>query len=303
MNKLNEIIENNTFISSKLYLLEKPAENFGFFYQDGIVYFGKESTLGTETESIDTSYLDLNMNVYMESDDENQSFKSGYYDLLSFKGDINDSYFDIFYSICSSYCKDNRKIDFYDFFNSIIEIFKKNKAEIYKKLIGLIGELLLIKEMFEKHKINIADSWHLTGTNSKFDFSFKNSNLEVKTTSKSEVTFKLKHSQIFNNQNNYVGVVSLIETGRGDSIDTLVEYFKTNSEFNANVKFQIALVNEYTKITSKNDREKSFAIDSIKFFSVKNMPTIKDIPSEISHIEYEYDFVGIEESGYKEMFI
>ena len=301
MNKLNEIISNNVFIDNKLYLLEKPADGFGFFFQNGIVYFGKESEIGTEAESIDTSYLDLNMNVYMESEEEEQSFKTGYYDLLSYKGDLDDLYFDVFYKICKSYCLDTKGISFYDFFNSIVEIFKRNKADIYKKLIGLIGELLFIKFIYEKYNKNIIDNWHLTGANSKFDFSFKNLNIEVKTTTKNDLVFKLKHSQIFNNQNNFVCVVSLIETGIGDTLSSLINYFENTPVFARNVKFQIALVNEYVKISSKDDKEKAFSLDNISCYSISNMPSITDIPAEISNIVYEYNFSDIEETLLEEI--
>ena len=153
MNKLNGLINNNSFENQVLYLLDKPNKDFGFFYQDKTVYFGRKSIPGTDTESIDTSYLDLNMNVYIQSVTLNSSFDSGYYDLLAFKGNIDDeTYFDIFYNICNAYCYDSKGISFYDFFKSLTDIFKQDRGEVYKKLIGLIGELIVIKK-FYKEKI------------------------------------------------------------------------------------------------------------------------------------------------------
>ena len=149
MNKLNELINKNYFEDQVLYLLDKPSEEFGFFYQDDTVYFGRKSVPGTEAESIDTSYLDLNMNVYIQSVTLDASFTTGYYDLLAFKGNIDDEmYFDIFYNICNAYCFDSKGISFYDFFKSLADIFKRERGEVYKKLIGLIGELLVIKKYF-----------------------------------------------------------------------------------------------------------------------------------------------------------
>lgn len=295
MNRLNEIIDNNNFDVDVLYLIYKPNDEFGFFYQNGTVFFGKKSIPGTEAESIDTSYLDLNMNIFIKSISFDSSFTTGYYDLLAFKGRTSDEmYFDTFYNICNAYCSDTKGISFYDFFKSLTDIFKKDRGEVYKRLIGLIGELMVIKKIYSEKGINIADNWHLTGTNSKFDFSFLNSNLEIKTTTKSEMVFELKHSQIFNNQNNYIGVVSLIETGEGESLDSLREYFNSMDVFSNDVKFQIALTNEYLKVKEKKDREKSFALDSFEVFSINDMETINEIPSCISSIKYNYDFSYVE---------
>ena len=303
MNKLNGLINNNSFENQVLYLLDKPNKDFGFFYQDKTVYFGRKSIPGTDTESIDTSYLDLNMNVYIQSVTLNSSFDSGYYDLLAFKGNIDDeTYFDIFYNICNAYCYDSKGISFYDFFKSLTDIFKQDRGEVYKKLIGLIGELIVIKKFYKEMKLNISNNWHLTGTNSKFDFSFKNSNLEIKTTIKSELAFEIRHSQIFNNQNNYIGVCSLIETGEGESLQSLKDFFNSIDEFSNNVNFQISLNNEYMKVTEKKDREKSFVLDDFKIYSIRNMETITNVPSCISSISYKYDFSNIVESSINELF-
>lgn len=302
MNKLNSIIINNEFENDKLYLLLKPNNDFGFFYQNHIVYFGKKSVPNTEQESITTSYLDLNLNIYVESLSLDSSFETGKYDLLAYKGDLdNEMYFDIFYNICNAYCFDSKGISFYEFFNSLVDIFRKEKEQNFKNLVGLLGELFVIKKVYEDYHHSLANNWHLTGSNSRFDFSFKKCNLEIKATSKSESVFLLKHSQIFNNQNNFVGVCSLIETGEGESIESLFQYFKSIPEFSQNVKFQLALNDEIMKVNNLSDRRKSFVLDSFKIYSNKNMETLVDIPPMISKIEYEYDFSDIEESSFDEI--
>ncbi|MDD4156816.1 MAG: PD-(D/E)XK motif protein, partial [Candidatus Cloacimonetes bacterium] len=216
MNKLTEIINETKFENGKLYLIDKPNDLFGFFYQDQIVYFGKRSdNSSTDINPIYTQYLDLNAHVYISNITENSSFKAGYYDLLSFKGELDDQYFDVFCNICLVFSNDV-SLSFIEFFTSLVDIFQKAKESTFKNLIGLIGEFFLIKQTYETQCINVSNNWHMTGINSKFDFCFKNFNIEVKTTTKSEQKFLLKHSQIFNNQNNYVCVVSLIETGEGE---------------------------------------------------------------------------------------
>lgn len=301
MNKLNEIIFNNEFDKDKLYLLYKPTNDFGFFYQNNVVYFGKRSSNKAISESISTAYLDLNMNIFIESLSMDSSFESGTYDLLAFKGNLdNEMYFDIFFNICNSYCFDSESISFYEFFNSLVNIFKKDNDKSYKNLIGLIGELLVIKKAYTDYGISIANNWHLTGSNSKFDFSFSKSNLEIKSTTKSELVFLLKHSQIFNTQNNFVGVCLIIETGEGFSINDLEKYFSGISLFSQNVKFQLALMKEILKISNR-DKERSFVLDEFKVFSIKDMATISDIPPMVTNIQYDYDFSYLKESKFEEV--
>ena len=302
MNKLNSIINSTEFQKDKLYLLEKLNDDFGFFYQNGIVFFAKKSTAGSINHSVNTSYLDMNLCVYISSEDDNSSFDTGNYDMLAYKDSLDGPYFDVFYNICVSYANDTGEFEFSDFFSSLVEIFKKTKDGSTRNLIGLVGELLLIKKIYEDYEYNIAENWHLCGSGSKFDFSFKNFNLEVKTTTGSEMKFLLKHDQIFNNQKNYICVISLIETGEDDSLESLVEYFEKTAPFKNNVKFQIAIQREILKISEKKDKKRGFALDSIDIFDCDKLETINNIPACISMITYEYNFSELEPEEIGELF-
>lgn len=302
MNKLLQIINGKQFEQDKLYLIDKPSNEFGFFYQNGIIYFAKESSPSVTNHSVDTPYLDMNLSVYITSEDENSSFKSGNYDMLAFKEDLNSLEFDVFFNICKAYVSDSSDYDFAEFFNSLVELFNNSKDSSNLNLIGLIGELIFIKKMYEEYEINTANSWHLVGSKSKFDFSFPEFNIEVKTSTKSEMKFLLKHDQIFNNQKNYIAIISLIETGEGESIDSLSYYFKNKFPFSNNVKFQIAIQQELLKIHDKRDKKRSFTLDEMNVFECSKMETIKQIPSFVSNIKYEYNFDDLESINIEELF-
>lgn len=290
MNKLNEIINSQSFTNDKLYLLYKPSPEFGFFYQNNVVYFACKSSFSSSSDSVETAYLDMNLGVNITSDNENGSFETGAYDMLAFKDKFDGPEFDAFYNICTSYAQGSSDLEFPDFFNSLVELFKKTKDDSKKNLVGLIGELMFIKCLNDDYGINASENWHLSGSNSKFDFSFPTFNVEVKTSTNSNMTFLLKHNQIFNNQKNYICVVSVIETGEGESIETLVNSFSTNEPFKNNVKFQIAIQKELLKVTDKKDRHRKFVLDSIDVFDGNTLKTISQIPGCISNIEYDYNF-------------
>ena len=301
MNFLNEIIEKKDFTPGKLYLLQKVSNEYGFFYQDGVVYFAKKSIPGLSGCSVSTAYLDMCYAVPIVCESANASFETGDYDMLAYKDNLESPEFDVFYNVCVTYANDDGDLNFFDFFNALIELFKKAEGGD-SNLIGVFGELSLIKYMFDQYEVDISNNWHLTGTNSKFDFSFPKFNLEVKTTTNNELTFLLKHSQIFNNQKNYIAVVSLLETGSDKSLDDLVRYFANTEPFKNNVKFQIAVENEYLKAKTAKAKKRSFAVDSILIFDCAKMETIGFVPGCISDVQYRYNFSDLEAVDPKDLF-
>lgn len=290
MNRLTNIINNNKFEKDKLYLLQNYNEMFGFFYYNGEVIFGKKSDPTSIGSSISTDYLDMELNVHIESLSVENTYSSGQYDLLIFKGLSDEVKMDIFYNICSSYADDQTGITFSDFFNALVDIFREHNDMDYINSVGLLGEMWLIKEVYEKCNINISTYWHRIGINSKFDFSFPNLNIEVKTTCKSEQEFNIKHSQIFNNQNNYVAIINVFETGEGESIASLCDYFQKESPFCNDVRLQICISKELTRVRKPNKNK--FSLESIYLVDVNDMDKLNDVPQSISNITYDYDFSG-----------
>lgn len=288
MNQLLETIRSKNFEEDKLYLIENINDNFGFFYSNREIIFGKKSDKTSIGSSISTDYLDMELNVYIESLNMNNTYNSGNYDLLIFKNIDDEIKMDIFYNICSSYANDQSGISFSDFFNSLVDIFREHGDMDYANVLGLLGEMIFIKKTYEICGKNISQNWHRTGINSKFDFTFSGLNIEVKTTSKSELEFSLKHSQIFNNQNNYVAIVNVLETGEGESIETLYDYFQKTKPFSTDVKLQICLNKELARV--RKPGKNKFSLDNISIVNVNDMKKIEDIPSCINNISYDYDF-------------
>ena len=294
MNQLLEIIKSRTFENDKLYLIKNLNDDYGFFYSNKEIIFGKKSDRTSIGSSISTDYLDMELNVYIESLNLNNTYNSGNYDLLIFKNITEEIKMDIFYSICCSYANDQSGISFSDFFNSLVDIFREHGDMDYANVLGLLGEMIFIKKVYEVSGKNISQNWHRTGINSKFDFTFSGLNIEVKTTSKSELEFSLKHSQIFNNQNNYVAIVNVLETGEGESIETLCDYFQKTKPFSTDVKLQICINKELTRV--RKPGKNKFSLDNIFLIDVNDMKRLDDIPSCISNISYDYDFSDIRKS-------
>lgn len=290
MNRLNELIYNNSFEKDKLYLLKKINDDFGFFYQNDNVYFGKKANeFSDKSLTLETSCLNFYAKLSIKAITSNASFEEGEYDLLMFKNVEDISLFDVFYEMCLTYIASSEQISFYEFFNNLSTMFDE-KNDIFENIEGLVGELILAKEMYEKYNLNIMKYWHTNGSTSKFDFSFPNYNVEVKTTIKTEPIFTIKHDQIFNNQNNYVAIVNIIENGNGIDVITLINYFLNDNEFKNDFNVTKKLFAELLRLNNNKNKDKKFNLVEINFVDINDMNQIKDIPSNISKMVYSYDF-------------
>lgn len=244
-NEINRIRCSEDYDSSKLYMLEKNSSKCGLFYFDEKICFLCKTDIGNTVGEV-TSFLEFKPYMHILSVENNSSFESGRYDVLILKEKENDELIDFFVGFCRTFAADP-VLSFYDFVHSIIVLFQPSQSQGHLNCIGLFGELFFLKNCFLKG-VNLATFWHKKGVNSKYDFSLKNFNIEIKTSVKENTVFMIKHNQLFNKEENYIGLVSIKESGNsGISLKELVNYFQKDKNFSGNLLFQIALAKELRK--------------------------------------------------------
>ena len=261
-------------------------ENSGLFYHNSKVMFAEKVNGSVKTSKIETVSLTLVTNLFISPVKDNSVYASGYYNVIYFNGDKSSDVFESFKKLCFVYSEEISS-NFEDFFYSLITIFQLPKATTFTDTIGLFGELCLIKEVWEKYSIDVSKYWHIDGSNSKYDFQTDLLNIEVKSTSVETNTFHIKHSQIFNKNNNYLVLVKLKKGG--NTLKELFEYFNTESPFSTNYNFQINLHGYSVNITEQQSNMK-YEISSMYIYESKKLETIANIPPEINNISYEYTF-------------
>ncbi|MBO6095620.1 hypothetical protein J6P11_06590 [bacterium] len=141
----------------KYYLVQKVDDNSAFFINNEKLYFVVKST-NEEVRIIRTIYLDLYTHININPNQDESSFKNGYYDVLIYNGLINESMFESFYELCLMFSLGKYEMNFSDFFNALVKLFSMPKENESKNLIGFFGELFLIKEIYEKYHIVITDN-------------------------------------------------------------------------------------------------------------------------------------------------
>ena len=300
--EIDKIRKLPSYSVEKYYLVHKVNNECAFFINQEKLYFVVKST-NEDTKTDKTTYLDLYTHININPGQQQSSLKNGYYDVLIYNGSTSEPMFKSFYDLCLLFSLGKYEMNFGDFFNALVKLFSIPKENEYKNLIGFFGELFLIKEIYEKHHIIATDNWHNNiGTNDKYDFCFKNFNIEVKTTSNENMLFEIKHSQIFNDKINFLALLNIQNDNSGCSISELWTYFKQNTDFSSNLKFWLKLHTEKLKINENDFNLKKFSISKLMFYCNKDLDTINIIPECISKIQYVYNFSNKKSYSLDEIF-
>lgn len=298
--KISLIKKSPNYLKERVYLLDKKTDANGFFLFNGMLTFAQKVDYSKES-ILSTEYLDYYPSLNVKSIENDSSFEEGFYDFLYLKSEDADLMIN-FITLCNAYLKDST-VSFGEFIRGMIELFQLPKRESKLNTIGLFGELSLIKNTYINHLVDLTKGWHLSGAYSRYDFSFGNNNLEVKTTTNDSTNYLIKHSQLFNGGNNYICLIRIekVDSG-GDSLKDLIYEMQNSSPFCNNIKFQIALSKELKKTFDSDTLNERFVFKDAFFFHNSKLETIKNIPSCISEIEYRYDF-DVSESVDEKVFL
>ncbi|MBQ7882520.1 MAG: PD-(D/E)XK motif protein [Treponema sp.] len=300
MNLLNKIIDllNASPEDDKLYLIEKCSDAAGFFVcNKQLIYLAKNNDL-VGSNSLQTEYLKLQSNVSIVSVENFQNFESGFYNLIEYKQPLNENIpaFESFVNLCLTHIKIQDSKNFVDFFNSLIELFKNEKLEKKQNVFGLFGELSVIYYLLKEYNLNIASYWHTAGTYSKYDFSINKKNIEVKT-SNSEKNVLIKHSQIFNDDENYLAVSIVENNNSGITLMELEEKLKEFDSIAKDFNFLLNLETEKVKLVTSDYINKKLKLLDINIYDCKNINPFNRIPDNISDVEYRIDLINSKKSS------
>ena len=188
--------------------------------------------------------------------------------------------------------------EIYDLTKNIIKLFEKIASKRNIDLIGLWGELFVIKIL--KAKDLLIEAWHPNPTD-PFDFLIKNHALEIKTTQKNDRKHIFKYEQLNSkNIDIIVGSVLIRKSRSGLSLlDLKDDILKKISNEDLKKKLQ-EMYDIYTGTKTQKELDEvkfnyDYAKDFIKFFDAKKIPRILETPMEgLKNINFESNLNGIE---------
>jgi len=158
-----------------------------------------------------------------------------------------------------------------------------------------MGELVVLHDIYIKTGIYVAPGWHENSTD-KYDISYNDSVIEVKTTTSNLYNVKIKHDQLFGREGVILAAVRVAESNAGVTLKSLIEKINAINDFKMDFSFQIKLGKELKKISPKDLEQKKVEIKDIRYCCNSDMPTIDDIPENITSIEYDYMLSDVKRS-------
>lgn len=270
-----------------LYLLAPLSQVSGFFSNNGTLLFVTQDQHGYTTEWVETDFLQLQTHVRISAVQNNQTFSDGFYNVISYKADLENPNLDSFVRLCEVYASNVDDLSFKDFFYSLISLFQLPSEQGYKNAVGLYGELKFMQYILETFSEDISTAWHRSGSLSKYDFSGHETCLEIKTTASADGCIAIKHKQVFERHPCFIGVVCCDPFDGGETIeDVIISMERTPNGFNS-LNFSINLAKELKRVSPKDVRELRFAVTSIRVFRAESINPFAVLPENVFSLTYK----------------
>lgn len=289
-----------SLVDGLIYLAKKLSDTSGFFVSDKHLLYIVKNFDHESSQSISTEFIKLNTNVEIQAFAPGQQFESGKYNILDFipsEDGYNNNDLESFVNLCTAHALYMRSAEFVKFFYSLINIFQYPAEQEYKNLIGLFGELSLIKFVFKKTGNDISSKWHKTGSSGKYDFVLDSFNIEVKTTTSIGKEVDIKHSQLFNSSKNYLAVVLIEKDNSGISTNQLIRELLSSKDYCNNYDFSVNIEKERKRISPTDSENILFSVREISFYFAKDINPFSVLPSNINSLTYKLDLSEARESA------
>ena len=277
--------ESKSSKDDRIYLIERLSRMAGFFSHNNQLLFIVFETSHEKPNSIRTNLLEMNTHVYVNSVENDNSFKSGYCNVIKYTGESQSTEYESFKDLCRLYSKNLNESSFFDFFYALLELFQLPQEQSYKNALGLYGELKFLESIMRDYSIDLSSSWHVSGSFSKLDFSFADYGIEVKTTIM-ENCVAIKHEQLFNSHNNYLVTVVCENYDVGECLRDLearmIEMFPTFS-------FAVKLKKELQRIKAYEIENAKFLLKDIHIYEAKRINPFSQVPDAVNFLKYELD--------------
>lgn len=288
INRITELISQSQ-VDGEIYLLEQLSEISGFFVSDKKLLYVVENNDSKINQNVKTDFLEMSTNVFINSIKDNQRFKSGRYNILIFSNTTDNNNFEAFVNLCIAHTKYMQCERFSDFFFSLINIFQIKNEQGYKNIIGLYGELAVMDYVLNEYNFDLSPYWHLEGANSKYDFSLPSFNMEVKSTSSKDSLITIKHSQLFNEDENILGKVILEKNNHGLLLKQFLKKFYGEKKAFKNLNFVLNVEKELKRISQAEIDTYKFIVKEISFYESRTINPLKEMPDNITDLCYKID--------------
>lgn len=278
-----------------LYLLTPLSQVSGFFSNNGTLLFVTLDRHGYTTEWVETDFLQLQTHVHISAVQNHQTFGDGFYNVISYKDDLENPNLESFVKLCEVYANNVNDLSFKDFFYSLIALFQLPSEQTFKNAVGLYGELKFMQFILDTYSEDISSAWHRSGSLSKYDFAGHETCLEIKTTTSTDGCIAIKHKQVFEEHPCFIGVVCCDQFDGGETIEDVINAMERTEQAFNNINFSINLAKELKRISPKDVRELRFSVTNVRVFRSESINPFASLPENIFSLTYRLDVEECEE--------
>jgi hypothetical protein len=177
--------------------------------------------------------------------------------------------------------------ELFELYNEISEVFRSIPFD-YNSFIGTFGELLFIKYIFSKYKVNLV-SYYQSNSTHLVDFKYNETIFEVKTTSSNNRLHEINNDQL--RGDGYMCSIKVIEDNTGTSVQDLFEEIKDLFKDNP---IRLLYIENYILGIPPIYLKDKYDIDfnKIKFYLFDSLPKIKNYHESISKIRFTIDLTN-----------
>ena len=280
--------------NGKIYLIDAISEYSGIFCCDGDILYLVRNDEKCQPLSIMTEFLQMSTAVYVQSFDEKRSFPDAEYNILKYKGDCIEGFFenvDSFINLCVAHTNLLKGTSFEQFFYSLISLFQLPREQSFLNLEGLFGELSVLLYVHKYVGEDISSYWHRDGSFSKYDFTLPNKkSIEVKASSQGDKSVEIKHSQLFSiMQQVCLASVRVIEDNAGSTVEEVIDGLRACPDICNNLQFELSLQKELRRVSPSEVKSKRFVAPSIHFFLNSIINPFPILPDNVEKLEYKLD--------------
>lgn len=302
LEKIRNLPQDNT-----LYLLEKLPCETGLFASNGNVLYLVLNTEHCASMNITTELLNLESNIYVSAFNSSvPSFENGYYNSVELQLSDSEECLDnlgAFVNLCLAHANYKKGQEFLPFFDSLVSLFQLPKEQHYKNLIGLVGELFLIEDIYNNHGIDMSIYWHTDGPASQLDFVCPFANIEVKTTASDSLRFTIKHNQLFSDlEKNHLAAVVIEENNAGRTLEEIISGLLESSDHCNSLGFAINIEKEKRRISPIEIKTKRFILKKIYLYPANIINPFGAVPDSVEDLSYKLDVLPFKDVPFANAF-
>lgn len=270
----------------RIYLLNKPAEGCYFFaWNEKLIFAVKTEPRKFIKRS--TALLEFNQSVQLSGVDKGEPLQC---DFIIMKSIPSQQSVDTFVRLCSTFSNHGTE-SLESFFGTLVALFSKSR-EKETHVIGLFGELAMAKFFLEHFNANFESFWQKDGNTSKYDFTLPTFNIEVKSSVGSPFLAKIKHDQIFNNDDVVLATCCIENNSSGSTILEIIDELKTKFKAFRELRTSVLLEERLLRIPT-DEQSIHFATKEIKFFQTKEINQFPVLPERVKGLNYTLDMTGL----------